>query len=205
MKMTVDQVAGFRRAFCQIWYVADICVSSLIAWSTAIPTIIEGRFQDLPRFSSSKLVLVTVESCFLALNYYGNGSSSAVFWPYVSVSISTRRATGPIHAQFRFLPKFKLLRSKTFYKCPLIPVKVSSYHIDDQSPGASCGQTLSNNFCVIATVTVHKTSFGHVCQCYKFSLSVSMSVSARGHCQWPDSCQWLVGLSCHGQKYSMSH
>jgi hypothetical protein len=27
------------------------------------------------RFPSSKLVLITVESCFVALNYYGNGST----------------------------------------------------------------------------------------------------------------------------------
>ncbi len=41
---------------------------------TAIPIIIEGRFQLFQRFSSSKLVPKTVESCFVALNYYGNGS-----------------------------------------------------------------------------------------------------------------------------------
>jgi hypothetical protein len=35
--------------------------------------IIEGQFQAFQRFSSSKLVLKTVESCFVALNY-GNGS-----------------------------------------------------------------------------------------------------------------------------------
>jgi hypothetical protein len=43
--------------------------------STAIPIIFEGRFQVFQRFSSNKLVLKTVESCFVALNYYGNGSS----------------------------------------------------------------------------------------------------------------------------------
>jgi hypothetical protein len=43
---------------------------------TAIPIIIEGRFQVFQRFSSSKLVLKTVESCFVALNYYGNGSTN---------------------------------------------------------------------------------------------------------------------------------
>ncbi len=41
----------------------------------AILIIIEGLFQDFQRFSSSKLALKTVESCFVALNYYGNGSS----------------------------------------------------------------------------------------------------------------------------------
>ncbi len=44
--------------------------------STAIPIIIEGLFQIFQQFSSSELVLVTVESCFVALNYYGNGSTS---------------------------------------------------------------------------------------------------------------------------------
>jgi hypothetical protein len=43
--------------------------------STAIPIIIEGRFQAFQRFSSRKLVLKAVESCFVALNYYGNGST----------------------------------------------------------------------------------------------------------------------------------
>ncbi len=41
---------------------------------TAIPIIIEGLFQVFQRFASSKLVLKTVESCFVTLNYYGNGS-----------------------------------------------------------------------------------------------------------------------------------
>ena len=44
---------------------------------TAIPIIIEGQFQVFQRFSSSKLVLETVESCFVALNYYEKGSSFA--------------------------------------------------------------------------------------------------------------------------------
>ena len=43
--------------------------------STAIPIIIEARFQAFQRFSSRKLVLKAVESCFVALNYYGNGST----------------------------------------------------------------------------------------------------------------------------------
>jgi hypothetical protein len=36
--------------------------------------IIEGQFQNFQRFFSSKLVLITVESCLVALNYYGDGS-----------------------------------------------------------------------------------------------------------------------------------
>jgi hypothetical protein len=51
-------------------------VSVYVRTVTAIPIIIEGRFQGFQRFSSSKLVLKTVESCFAALNYYGNGSTS---------------------------------------------------------------------------------------------------------------------------------
>ncbi len=41
---------------------------------TAIPIITGGQFQAFQRFSSGKLVLKAVESCFVALNYYGNGS-----------------------------------------------------------------------------------------------------------------------------------
>ncbi len=43
---------------------------------TAILIIIESQFQAFQRFSSSKLVLKTVDSRFAALNYYGNGSTS---------------------------------------------------------------------------------------------------------------------------------
>ncbi len=45
---------------------------------TAIPIIIEGRFQVFQRFSRSKLVLKAVESCFVAHNYYGNGITAHV-------------------------------------------------------------------------------------------------------------------------------
>jgi hypothetical protein len=41
---------------------------------TAILMIIEGQFQVIQRLSSSKLVLKTVDSRFVALNYYENGS-----------------------------------------------------------------------------------------------------------------------------------
>jgi hypothetical protein len=43
--------------------------------ATAVLIIIEGHFQIFQRFSSSKLVLKTVKSCFAALNCYENGSS----------------------------------------------------------------------------------------------------------------------------------
>jgi hypothetical protein len=46
---------------------------------TAIPIIIEGHFQVFQWFSRSKLVLKAVESCFVALNYYGDGSSCTSF------------------------------------------------------------------------------------------------------------------------------
>ncbi len=41
---------------------------------TVIPIIFEGQFQVFQLFSSSKLVLKAVKSCFVALNYNGNGS-----------------------------------------------------------------------------------------------------------------------------------
>ncbi len=44
---------------------------------TAILMIIEGQFQTFQRFSSGKLVLKAVESCFVALNYYENGSRAS--------------------------------------------------------------------------------------------------------------------------------
>ena len=43
--------------------------------ATAFLIILEGQFQVFQRFSSSKLVLETVESCFMALNYHENGST----------------------------------------------------------------------------------------------------------------------------------
>ena len=46
----------------------------VLAIYTAIPIIFEGQFQVFQRFSSSKLVLKAVESCFVALNYCGNGN-----------------------------------------------------------------------------------------------------------------------------------
>ncbi len=47
--------------------------------ATAILIIIEGQFQTFQRYSSSKLVLKTVKSCFVALNYCGNGSIAFTF------------------------------------------------------------------------------------------------------------------------------
>jgi hypothetical protein len=43
---------------------------------TAIPIIFEGWFQVFQRFFSSKLVLKTVKSRFVALIYYENGSAT---------------------------------------------------------------------------------------------------------------------------------
>ena len=47
---------------------------AIINVHTAILIIIESQFQVFQRFSSGKLVLKTVESCFVALNYHENGS-----------------------------------------------------------------------------------------------------------------------------------
>ena len=46
------------------------------ACHTAILIIIEGHFQVFQRFSSSKLVLKTVGSRCMGLNYYENGSKN---------------------------------------------------------------------------------------------------------------------------------
>jgi hypothetical protein len=55
------------------------CIADHEMWATAILIIIEGQLQVFQRFSSSKLVLKTVESCFMALNYCGNGSTVLSF------------------------------------------------------------------------------------------------------------------------------
>ncbi len=63
--------------FQNIYACASMCVCVCGAlYDTAILIIIEGQFQVSQRFSSSNLVLKTVESCFMALNYYENGSST---------------------------------------------------------------------------------------------------------------------------------
>jgi hypothetical protein len=56
--------------------VCVICINSCHRPQTVsvLPIIIEGQFQVFQRFSSSELVLKAVESCFVALDYYGNGS-----------------------------------------------------------------------------------------------------------------------------------
>ncbi len=58
-----------------------ICMHTAYLWViyTAIPIIIEGQFQVFQRFSSSELVLKAVESCFVALDYYGNGSMLYIY------------------------------------------------------------------------------------------------------------------------------
>ncbi len=64
---------GFRK------FVPPTLLDSDSLWmmcSTAILIIIEGQFQAFQRFSSSKLVLKAVESCFVALNYHENDSTS---------------------------------------------------------------------------------------------------------------------------------
>jgi hypothetical protein len=58
---------------------------------TAILMIIEGQFQAFQQFSSSKLVLKSVESCFVALNYYENGSKRCLGVRQVKIGSSKRR------------------------------------------------------------------------------------------------------------------
>ncbi len=57
-------------------------VSNDMSLDNTIRIIIEGRFHFFQRFSSSKLVLKTVESCFVALNYYENGSAALTHAPF---------------------------------------------------------------------------------------------------------------------------
>ncbi len=47
---------------------------------TVILIIFEGQFQVRRRFSSGKLVLKTVESCFVPLNYYENGRNKHEYY-----------------------------------------------------------------------------------------------------------------------------
>jgi len=63
-------------------YLSNLKYCMKLAATAAIPIIIEGLLQVVQRFSSSKLVLKTVESCFMALNYHENGSSMiyAISW-----------------------------------------------------------------------------------------------------------------------------
>ncbi len=56
---------------CNAWSQRQTCAhGSKMSVCTAILIIIEGRFQAFQRFSSSKLVLKTVVSRFVTLNYY---------------------------------------------------------------------------------------------------------------------------------------
>jgi hypothetical protein len=67
----VEKLASvYGRVSCEIHVPGEPCIGG-----TAILIIIEGQFQLFQRFSSSKLVLKTVASCFAALNYYENGST----------------------------------------------------------------------------------------------------------------------------------
>jgi hypothetical protein len=55
----------------------------IISLSTAILIIIEGQFQVFQRFPSSKPVLKTVESCFVALTYYESCYCAYMYHDYV--------------------------------------------------------------------------------------------------------------------------
>jgi hypothetical protein len=85
---------------------------------TAIPIIIEGLFQVFQRFPSSKLVLKTVESCFVALIHYWNGStrlsanihhSDAAYREEVKYHSSARMSCGTLkikHARTGYMYNF---------------------------------------------------------------------------------------------------
>jgi hypothetical protein len=71
--VSVTQVAGERQEI--LTHKRPQVSARCLKLHTAIPIIIEGQFQVFQRFSRSKMVLKAVESCFVALNYYGNGST----------------------------------------------------------------------------------------------------------------------------------
>ncbi len=62
----LDEMSAFRFRKGLLYYGIDL-------YPNAILIIIEGQFQILQRFSSSKLILKSVKSRFAALNYYENG------------------------------------------------------------------------------------------------------------------------------------
>ncbi len=64
-----------------------IC-TAICSINTAILILTECQFHVFQRFMSSKLVLKTVESCFVALNYYEDGSTD---W-LLRDALSRRRA-----------------------------------------------------------------------------------------------------------------
>jgi hypothetical protein len=55
-----------------MYVIVNVSVFEGIITTTAICIIMEGRFQAFQVFSSSKLVLKTVENCFAALTYSEN-------------------------------------------------------------------------------------------------------------------------------------
>jgi hypothetical protein len=66
----------------RLWRRTYVCANTCVHMRTlktttiTILTIFECQFQVFQRFSSSKLVLKTVESCFATLKYYGNGNNT---------------------------------------------------------------------------------------------------------------------------------
>ncbi len=71
----------------------------------AFRIIIEGRIEFFQRFSSSKLVLKTVESRFAALNYYENGSSIRVNPTVTENSLLYCEALSPLALQNKPIPE----------------------------------------------------------------------------------------------------
>ncbi len=60
---------------------------------TVILIIIQGQFEIFQRFSSGKLVLATIDSCFVAPNYYGNGSNTEAYWYIYILLVSAEKLT----------------------------------------------------------------------------------------------------------------
>jgi hypothetical protein len=74
--MTQWHCSRAHRRLIKWWCSVVTAYSEVTLWyHTVTPIIFEGQFQVVQRFSSSKLVLKAVETCFVALNYYGDGSS----------------------------------------------------------------------------------------------------------------------------------
>jgi hypothetical protein len=80
-----------------VWLLTAVTSESQCAYMricTAILMIIEGHFQGSQRISNSKLVLKTVGSCFVALNYYENGSMLSI---KTSVALHEGEGTANLH------------------------------------------------------------------------------------------------------------
>ncbi len=71
--------------------------------TTGILIIIEGQFQVFQRVFSSRLVLKAVESCFVALTYYENGSTG--IQKHLHSITPKKRSVESRFAAFNYFPK----------------------------------------------------------------------------------------------------